>query len=319
MKVYITDCDHDNVNIEKEVFLKAGMDVELKQARTDDEVIEQCKDGEILIVQYAHITEKVFKNMPALKFVVRYGVGVDTIDLEAATRYGVQIGNVPDYGMNEVADHAIALLLALKRKIVLMNNFTKSVKWDYTKSIPIRRFSEEVVGVVGLGRIGRCFAERANALGFKIIGYDPYNNDMPETNYITPVTFKELIEKSDAISLHCPAEGNQNLFNLDIFKKMKNNAVIINVARGGIINEEDLCKALKGGEISGAALDCMKKEPMPYDDSVFDNENLIVTPHMAWYSEEAAQELKRKVAEESVRFAKGEAIHYPVNKLSIKK
>lgn len=315
MKVIITDCDHENIDIEKKVFRDAGMEVELKHARTEEEVIEQCKGGEIFIVQYAQITEKVMEAIPELKYVVRYGVGVDTVDVEAATRHGIQVGNVPDYGMNEVADHAIALLLTLKRKIVQMNEFTKSQRWDYTKSIPIHRFSEETVGVVGLGRIGRCFAKRANALGFKVIGYDPYFQATPEARYITPVSFEELVEKSDAISLHCPADGNQNLFNADTFKKMKNDAVIINVARGGIINEDDLNEALKNGEIAGAGIDCMKKEPMPFDAPIFKNENLIVTPHMAWYSEEAALELKRKVAEESVRFAKGEAIHYPVNHL----
>lgn len=315
MKVFITDCDHDNIDIEKKVFSDAGMEVELKQAKTEDEVIEQCKDGEILIVQYANITEKVMEAMPKLKFVVRYGVGVDTIDLKAATRHGVQVGNVPDYGMNEVADHAIALLVTLKRKIIQMNDFTKSQKWDYTKSIPIHRFSEETVGVVGLGRIGRCFAQRAHALGFKVIGYDPYFKQTSETSYITPVTLEELVQKSDAVSIHCPADGNQNLFNEEVFKKMKKDAVIINVARGGIINESDLDKALTNGDIAGSGIDCMKKEPMPSDSPIFKHENLIITPHMAWYSEEAALELKRKVAEESVRFAKGEEIHYPVNHL----
>lgn len=315
MKVYITDCDHDSIDIEKKVFHDAGMEVELKQARTEDEVIEQCKDGEIFIVQYANITEKVMKAIPQLKFVVRYGVGVDTIDLKAATEHGVQVGNVPDYGMNEVADHAMALLLALKRKIVLMNDFTKSEKWDYTKSIPIHRFSEETVGVVGLGRIGRCFAKKAHAMGFKVIGYDPYFKQSEETSFITPVTFDELVKESDAISIHCPADGNRDLFNEDTFKKMKNSAVIINVARGGIINEEALDKALTEGEIAGAGIDCMACEPMDKDSKIFRHDNLIVTPHMAWYSEEAASELKRKVAEEAVRFAKGEKIHYPVNKL----
>ena len=316
MKVIITDCDHENIDIEKKVFLDAGMEVELKKARTEEEVIEQCKGGEILIVQYAQITEKVMEAIPELKYVVRYGVGIDTVDVEAATRHGIQVGNVPDYGMNEVADHAIALLVTLKRKIVQMNSFTKSEKWDYSKSIPIHRFSEETVGVVGLGRIGRCFAQRANALGFKVIGYDPYYKQTEETSFITPVTFDELVEKSDAISLHCPADGNQNLFNEETFKKMKNEAVIINVARGGIINEYDLNKSLENKEIAGAGIDCMKKEPMTFDAPIFKNENLIVTPHMAWYSEEAALELKRKVAEESVRFAKGEMIHYPVNHLN---
>ena len=315
MKIYITDCDHNDIDIEKEVFEKAGFEVILKNAKTEDEVIEQCKDGEILIIQYAHITEKVMKNIPSLKFVVRYGVGVDTIDLKAATKYNIQVCNVPDYGMNEVADHAIALLMVLKRKIVLMNEYTKKEKWDYLKSVPIHRFSEETVGVVGLGRIGRCFAKRAHALGFKVIGYDPYFKQTEETSYITPVSFDELVEKSDAISIHCPADNNLNLFNKEVFKKMKNSAVIINVARGGIINEKDLEEALKNKEISGAGIDCMSLEPMPVNSSIFKHDNFIVTPHMAWYSEEASHELKRKVAEESVRFANGEKVHYPVNNL----
>lgn len=317
MKVIITDCDHDSIDIEKKVFEDVGMSVELKQAITEDEVIQQCQDAEIFIVQYAKITEKVMEQCPKLKYVVRYGVGVDTIDIPAATKHGIQVGNVPDYGMNEVADHAISLALAMVRKIVKMNAFTKTEKWDYTEAIPVRRFSELTVGVIGLGRIGRNFAQKMHALGFKVIGTDPFFKSTPETDeYVKAVTMEEIIEKSDIISLHCPADGNIDLFNKETFKRMKKTAVIVNVARGGIINEEDLDQALTDGEIAGAALDCMIGEPVSKDSPLFKHENLIVTPHMAWYSEEAANELKRKVAEESVRFANGEKIHYPINKLA---
>ena len=316
MRVIITDCDHDNIDIEKKVFADAGMSVELRQAVTEDEVIAQCQDAEIFIVQYAKITEKVMDNCPCLKYVVRYGVGVDTIDIPAATRHGIQVGNVPDYGMNEVADHAIALAMSMIRKTIEMNAFTKDQKWDYTKAIPIHRFSEMTVGVIGLGRIGRNFAQKMHALGFKVIGTDPYFKATPETDaYVKPVSMEDVITQSDVISLHCPADGNMNLFCAETFKKMKNTAILINVARGGIINEEDLDQALTDGEIGGAALDCMLGEPVSKDSPLFRHENLVVTPHMAWYSQEAAQELKRKVAEESVRFARGEAIHYPINKL----
>ena len=291
MRVIITDCDHDNIDIEKKVFADAGMSVELRQAVTEDEVIAQCQDAEIFIVQYAKITEKVMDNCPCLKYVVRYGVGVDTIDIPAATRHGIQVGNVPDYGMNEVADHAIALAMSMIRKTIEMNAFTKNQKWDYTKAIPIHRFSEMTVGVI-------------------------YFKATPETDaYVKPVSMEDVITQSDVISLHCPADGNMNLFCAETFKKMKNTAILINVARGGIINEEDLDQALTDGEIGGAALDCMLGEPVSKDSPLFRHENLVVTPHMAWYSQEAAQELKRKVAEESVRFARGEAIHYPINKL----
>lgn len=317
MRVIITDCDHDSIEIEKKVFAEAGMEVELRQAVTEDEVIAQCQNAEIFIVQYARISERVMENCPCLRYVVRYGVGVDTIDLAAASRHGIQVGNVPDYGMNEVADHAIALAMSMLRKTVEMNAYTRNEKWDYTKAIPIHRFSELTAGVVGLGRIGRNFAQKMHALGFHVIGFDPFFKATEETDkYVTPVSMEDLIAQSDVISLHCPADGNKDLFCAGTFRKMKNTAILINVARGGIINEKDLDQALADGEIAGAALDCMTGEPVGKDSPLFRHENLIVTPHMAWYSEEAAAELKRKVAEEAVRFARGEAIYYPVNKLA---
>ncbi|WP_276887360.1 C-terminal binding protein [Anaerococcus lactolyticus] len=315
MKVYITDCDHDNINIEKEVFKKAGIDLCLKKAVSEDEVIEQCKDGEIFIVQYAKITRKVMENCPDLKYIVRYGVGVDTVDVEAATELGIQVGNVPDYGMNEVADHAISLALCFLRKINMMNNFTKNDKWDYTEAIPIHRFSTLTVGVVGLGRIGSNLAKKMSALGFKVIGYDPYKKNIKELDFVKMVDFEGLLKESDFISIHCPADNNIDLFDKDAFSKMKKTSFIINTARGGIINEEALEWALSNEIIAGACLDCMTNEPVDKSSLLFKHENVIVSPHIAWYSEESAQELKRKVAEEAVRFAKGEDIHYPINKI----
>lgn len=315
MKVIITDCDHANINIEKEILDKAGLEFVLKQCKTEEDLIEQCKDGNIFINQYAPITRKVMEALPNLKMVVRYGVGVNNVDVKAATDLGVQVCNVPDYGMNEVADQAIAMMMALVRKVVIMNKYTKEVKWDYIHSMPIRRNSTMTVGVVGLGRIGRNFAEKAHHLGFNVIGYDPYYKETEETKFIVPSTIDEIIEKSDIISIHCPLDGNRDLFDASAFKRMKNTAYIINVSRGGIINEKALDEALTNGEIAGAALDCVEFEPMMPGSPLFKHENLIVSPHMGWYSEEAASELKRKVAEESVRFAVGEAVHYPVNKL----
>lgn len=313
MKIIITDCDHNNIDIENSVFEAAGLSVIQKNVKAEDEVIAACRDADILIVQYAQITRKVMKACPKLKLVIRYGVGVDTIDLEAAEEYGIWVGNVPDYGMNEVADHAITLALAMTRKILMMNQYTKDGVWDYAKSIPIHRFQMMTVGVIGLGRIGRNFAKKMHALGFTVIGFDPYYKANIETEqYVSAVSMDELLKKSDIISIHCPADGNQNLLNEKAFKKMKNTAVLVNVARGGIVDETALKKALEGGEIAGAALDCMVGEPVGADSPLFPLENLIVTPHMAWYSEEAQDELKRKVAEEAVRFSNGEPIHYPV-------
>ena len=317
MKVIITDCDHDNITIEENIIKKAGMEFQLCKAKTEDEVIRDCQDADALIVQYAKITEKVMEHCPRLRFVVRYGVGVDTIDLDAATRRGIQIGNVPDYGMNEVADHAIALSLTMLRKIDRMNRYTKTREWNYRSSIPIHRFSALTVGVIGLGRIGRNFAKKMHALDFQVIGADPYfEEDTESKRYVKQVTMDEVLEKSDLISIHCPAEGNQNLFGMQAFQKMKRNALLVNVARGGIINETELKTALDSHLIGGAAVDCMLGEPVDKNNPLFERENFLVTPHMAWYSEEAARELKCKVAEEAVNFLKGKPIRYPVNKIA---
>ena len=304
MKVIITDCDHTSIDIEKKIFNEANLEFELKQCKTEEDLINQCKDGDIFINQYAPITRKVMEKLPNLKMVVRYGVGVNNVDIGGATDLGIQICNVPDYGTNEVAD-----------QVVIMDKYTKEVKWDYTHSIPIKRNSEMTVGVVGLGRIGCNFAQKAHYLGFNIIGYDPYYKEKEETKYIIPATIDEIIKKSDIISIHCPLDGNKNLFDATAFKCMKKTAYIINVSRGGIINEKDLDEALTNKEIAGAALDCVEFEPMMPTSPLLKHENLIISPHMGWYSEEAALELKHKVAEEAVRFASGERVHYPVNKL----
>lgn len=314
MKVIITDCDHDNIAIETSIFNAAGIEFELKQAIKEDDVIAQCQDADIFVVQYAQISKRVMENCSKLKFIVRYGVGVDTVDVKAATERGIQVGNVPDYGMNEVSDHAIAFALTVLRKINQMNKFTKENKWDYAASIPVYRFSELKVGVVGLGRIGSKFAKKMAALGFTILACEPNKKRITkELDFVQVVDFDTLLQESDIISIHCPADNNIDLFDQAAFAKMKKTAIIINTARGGIINETALEWALQTGHIGAACLDCMLNEPVDKHSKLFSYDNVLVTPHMAWYSEQAALELKRKVAEEAVSFAKGESIRYPVN------
>ena len=315
MNIYITDCDHENLKQEESVFAAAGMHAVLLQCKTEDELIGQCAQADILLNQYAPITRRVMENLPRLKYVVRYGVGTDNIDVAAAEELGIQVGNVPDYGMNEVADHAITCMLALIRKLPQMNDQTKGGKWDYTTSIPVHRLGEMTVGVIGLGRIGRNFARKASAMGMHVLGYDPYYtpNAKDGTDFITPVSEEQLLRGSDVVSIHCPLNNSRGMLERTAMEMMKPGAYLINVARGGIVDEEALDWALTSGHLAGAALDCMAKEPAPADYPLFRHKNLIVTPHMAWYSEEAAQELKRKIAEEAVRFARGKKIHYPVN------
>lgn len=317
MKVIITDCDHDSIQIETDILNKAGLDFRLLQCRTEDDVVQQCGGAEIFINQYAPITERVIKQLPNLRVVIRYGVGVDNVDVEAATKYGVIVCNVPDYGMNEVAEQAMALMFALVRKTVLMVNYTKAGHWDYTRAIPIHRFNCLTIGICGIGRIGRNFANKVRPLTSHIISYDPFISPGKKNRleFVRGVDFNTLLCESDVISIHTPlTEDTKGMFDMAAFKKMKNTAYLINTARGGIINERDLDEALSKGEIAGAAMDCMDNEPISADNPLFRHENFLPTPHMAWYSEEAYRELKTRVAEEAVRFSKGEKLRNPLNK-----
>jgi len=315
MTIIITDCDHGNIDEEERILAASGIPFRLEHCRSEADIIEHCADGEWLINQYAPITRRVIETLTELKFVVRYGVGVDNIDIAAATELGVQVCNVPDYGMNEVADHALTFFLALSRKLVLMNDWTKKKAWDHRRSMPIRRMSSTTVGLVGLGRIGKNFAAKAYALGCRIIAYDVNDSAFsdPAAAFIERASFDEVLASSDAVMVFIPLDGTRDLIDKTSLGKMKPSAFLINTSRGGIVNEADLDEALKNGTIAGAAFDVMVKEPADPGHPLFQHENFLCTPHMAWYSEESALELKRKAAEEAVGFATAGTCRYPVN------
>jgi D-3-phosphoglycerate dehydrogenase len=229
----------------------------------------------------------------------------------------VQVCNVPDYGMNEVSDHALGLMLALVRKLPFMTDLTRNGVWDYRRSIPVRRLGVLTVGVLGVGRIGALFARKAAALGCRVVAFDPRRPDLAKRYPdIAFLSFEDLLATSDVVSLHCPlSPETRNLIDAAALARMKPDAVLINTARGGIVDEAALADALKRGALGGAALDTVAAEPLPATSPLRGAPNFLATPHMAWYSEESAEELNRKVAEEAIRFAKGEAVRYPVNTL----
>jgi D-3-phosphoglycerate dehydrogenase len=216
--------------------------------------------------------------------------------------------------MNEVADHALMFFLALSRKLVLMYTRTRNT-WDYSQSIPIRRMSETVVGLLGLGRIGRNFAGKAHALGCRIIGYDADETVFgdPAISFVEQASFDEVLTRADAVLIFLPLDKARNLIDKSALLKMKPSAFLINTSRGGIVNEADLDEALRNHTIAGAAFDVMAKEPADPGHPLLSHENFLCTPHMAWYSEESALELKRKAAEEAVSFSSGGICRYMVN------
>lgn len=318
-KIVICDLDHSDVEQETAVFQAAGYKFDRLHCKTQQEVIEKCKGAAVLLNQYIKMDKVIFEALPTVKCVVRYGVGYDNINLDDATRYGVQACNVPDYGTREVADQALAFFMALTRKLTLTNTLIREGVWDYRREIPLFRLSECTVGICGVGRIGTEFAKRVHALGSRVIAYDVECKKSGRTfpDFIEFVSFDELIGASDIISIHCPLDkSTYHMFGKNEFERMKSTAYLINVARGGIVDEDALFHALENKLIAGAGLDVVEHEPLSKEHPLLQFDNFLISPHTAWYAEQSAVELKRKAAEEAVRFLKGEQVRYPVNKLS---
>jgi D-3-phosphoglycerate dehydrogenase len=297
-KVFVTDCDHGSFEEERAVFGEFGADLELAQISIEDDIIARCHDVDGLLSQYAHLTRRVFEALPRCKVVCRYGVGVDGIDLAAATELGIIIANVPDYCMDEVSEHTLAIFLAWVRKVILLDQSVRSGTWDFRVAIPIHRLRGMTYGIVGCGRIGQGVAKRVSAFGLMVIGYDPY---LTEVEGIQLVPFERLLAESDFISIHCPlTELSYHLLGRDQFQRMERRPLLINLSRGPVVDEAALIEALERGWISGAALDVLEKEPPDAKNPFMKRDNVILTPHIGFYSEESKSELKRRAAE-SVR------------------
>lgn len=313
-KVLITDFEFENLKYEEDVFTESGLDIEFvkAQCKTEDEVIKQAKHADAILNQYAPISRRVIESLENARVISRYGVGVNTIDLDAANEKGITVANVPDYGMEEVSNHALALLLSWARKVPLLNNEVKKGNWDFKACVPIQRFINQTVGVLGFGRIPRRVIEKVKPLGFKLAAYDPFVSaeDM-ESAGVRKMELEEIIREADYLSVHVPLiKDTFHLLNADRFSQMKKNAVIINTARGPIIDEKALIEALEKGIIAGAALDVTEEEPISIDSPLLHMDNVIITPHSAWYSEEAMVELRQKAAKNIVQVLKGEQTPY---------
>lgn len=313
-KVLLTDYEFEHLAYEETVFNESGLDIEFikAQCRTEEEVIEAGKYADAILNQYAPVSRRVIESLENVKVISRYGVGVNTIDLDAAKEKGITVTNVPDYGMEEVSNHALALLLSWARKVTLLNNEVKSGNWDFKACVPIHRFNNQTVGVLGFGRIPRRFIEKVKPLGFKTAAYDPFVSaeDMAAVG-VQKMELDEIIRESDYLSVHVPLiKETYHLLNKERFSQMKKNAVIINTARGPIIDEKALAEALENGVIAGAALDVAEEEPISANSPLLKMDNVIITPHSAWYSEEAMIELRQKAAKNIVQELSGEKSPY---------
>jgi D-3-phosphoglycerate dehydrogenase len=287
--------------------------VQAKSASAED-IVEAAKDADAILVTYAKLTGDLLRQLNKCKAIGRFGIGVDNIDLEVAGELGIAVNYVPDYCFDEVSDQAMALLIAMARKIVRANSLVQAGRWEVPPLVPIRRLRGQVVGLVGFGNIPRIMTPKAQAFGFEVIAYDPYASaDLFAKHNVRSVSMDELLAKSDFISVHAPlTPQTRGLLNAAAFKKMKNTAVVVNTARGPLIDEKDLIAALDAGEIGGAGLDVVETEPLPADSPLLGRDNVILAPHTAFYSVEALEELQTKAAADVARVLSGEPAVYPI-------
>jgi D-3-phosphoglycerate dehydrogenase / 2-oxoglutarate reductase len=319
LRVAVSDSVFPNLDLARAVLSKIGAQLTLADEPKAEAILRVARDADALLATYAKITAEMIWQMTRCRIISRFGIGVDNVDIPAATERGIVVTKVPDYCIDEVSDHTMALLLSAVRKIPFANSLVHVGKWEMPAVVPIHRLRGTVLGLVGFGRIPQLVAPKAKSFGMRVVSVDPYiPKEVFEHAGVQSVEFGELLKISDYISIHSPLlPETQGLFNAAAFRQMKPSAYLINTARGPIVDETALAHALDAGQLAGAALDVMPKEP-PTDSPLFGRPNVIITPHTSFYSEESLVDLQTKAAEEVVRVLKGEAPKNPVNPEALK-
>lgn len=313
-RIAISQADYPDTDVERRVFESIDAEVVVGHAETDDELIELGEGADALLVEYAQVTERVLDALDDLRVISRYGIGVDNVDVEAATERGVTVTNVPSYCEEEVATHAFSLLLTVARKTAQYTAAVKSGTWDWKIGQPIEPLVGKTVGFAAFGKIPRTFTELAAGFDFDYLVYDPYLDEADVADHhVEKVDFETLLKESDVVSIHAPlVDETRHMFDADAFARMKDSAIVVNTARGPIVDEDALNDALRDGEIAGAGLDVMADEPV-HESPLFELDSVVLTPHVAWYSESSLEELRRKAAENVVRVLQDEEPHGLVN------
>lgn len=312
--VVVTDYQYDSIDPIRTKMQEHGIAFSTYQCKTEEEVIRVTKNAEVVITHFTPISEAVIDNLQHCKLIVRGAVGVDNINVDAAKRKGIPVANVPDYGRDDVANHVLMLMLALNKKVCLLNQAVKSGNWDFNQAKPIHRLQGKVLGLLGFGGIARLVAKKSQILDMKVQAYDPYVKQEDVSGLNVPIcSLEEVLQTSDVISIHMPLNrSTKHLLNKEVFSMMKHGAVLINTARGGIINERDLIEALQCGKISAAGLDVLAEENIDAANPLCSLDQVIITPHSAWYSEESVSILLNSVADEVLRALEGKPIRNPV-------
>jgi D-3-phosphoglycerate dehydrogenase len=313
--IAVTDSPFPSLDPAKAALARLDPEYRMAKSPAAEDILAVARDADAILVTYAKLPRQLLGELKKCKAIGRFGLGVDNIDLPAAKEFGIAVNYVPDYCLREVSDHAMALLLALARKVTFANRLVQSGRWEVPPIVPLRRLEGQVLGLVGFGNIPRALAPKAKAFGLKVITYDPYvSQDALASTGVETVSFDDLLARSDFISVHAPLQpATRGLMNAKAFAKMKKGAYLINTARGPLVDEAALVAALDSGHLGGAGLDVVTNEPLPKDSPLTGRDNVILTPHTAFYSVEALEELQTKCATDVARVLSGEKAIYPIS------
>ena len=315
-RICVSDERHDSYDIERELLASPGAELVLCQCATDEDIVRFCADADGILLDMAPLTAHAVAGLKRCKVVSRYGVGYDNVDVAACTARGIQVTNVPDYCAEDVAEHALALMLSCLRDVARRDRLIRQGKWN------LQRFSfrleGKVLGVIGFGRIARALVRKCSGLGFsRILAYDPYvSSETCTASGVVKADLEEVLKQSDLISLHMPVTAETaGIIGQQALSLMKPTSILVNTGRGPLVDDAALIEALRGRKILCAGLDTHNQEPLPDDSPYFRLDNVILTDHTAYSTAEAVQDLKAKAAQNIVSVLTGAAPAYPVNQL----
>ena len=326
IKVVVTDYIEPDLNWEAEQLADKPVIFETYQLKfkSEEEVLEKIHDAHVIVVNMVKMTESLISKLKNCRMIIRHGIGYDNVDVDACTKYGIQFAYQPDYCKEDVAEHAIALIFACARKVVsgrrTLEKSSQRGQWDFTDLFPIYRLDGKTLGIVGTGRIGSRVFRKLRTFGFRIIACDPYISEKRKADLIsqglTYVDCETLFKESDFVTVHTPLqEDTRHIVNAHTLSLMKPTAYVVNTARGPMVDSKALAEAVRKGVIAGAAIDVFDKEPPDPNFELFGLENVILSPHIGWASEEAGWEIRKSILDDILSAAAGRSARCVVNSI----
>jgi len=316
--VVVTDDRFGSYREEEEVLKSIDAELKIYNCENESDAVTAVKKADAVLVNLTPLNRKIIASMKKCRVISRYGVGYDNVNVDAATEAGIWVARVPDYSYEDVSDHALALLLGCIRKISYKDRRVREGGWNLKSEQPVHRIKGHILGLIGYGGIAKALHRKVCGLGLsRVLVYDPYlEPDVVRRNGAEPVDMDELLKRSDYISIHVPlTEGTRSLISTQEIGKMKESAILINTSRGPVLDEKAVVKALKSRRINSAGLDVFIEEPLPKGHALKALDNVILSDHTGYYSEESLKELKTKAARNVAEVLMGGKPVYPVNKI----